>query len=72
MGDHEDMRRIMINDVIDLFERLQDYYEFEEAVKWFRLPQPLLEDKTPAELISEGRAVDLHRVWDALDAGAHI
>lgn len=72
MAEIDEERKIMVGDVIDLFERLQDYYEFEDAVKWFRLPQPLLEGKTPADLISQGRAVDLHRVWDNLDAGAFI
>jgi len=72
MADIHDQNKILVGDAVDLFERLEEYYEFEDAVKWFGLPQPLLGGKTPIELIAEGKATELHRLWDNLDAGAYL
>lgn len=73
MTERDEERQIIAQDFMDMIRRLTDYYETpEEIVKWFESPQPLLENRTPVALIAEGRAVDLHRVWDSIDAGAYI
>jgi len=73
MSKRADERQAIVRDTVDLLERLAEYYETpEECVKWFRSPQPLLEGALPIDLIAEGKAIELHRVWDNLDAGAHI
>lgn len=72
-GTNQEALEICISDTLDLVERLAEYYETpEEVAKWFRSPQPLLENLTPETLIAQGRAADLNRVWDSLDAGAFI
>ena len=72
-GKNQEALEICISDTIDLVERLSEYYETpEEVAKWFRSPQPLLNNETPEALIAQGRAIDLHRVWDSLDSGAFI
>ncbi len=68
----EDDRRRASQETVDMFKRLTEYYEFEDAVKWFNLPQPLLANQLPVDLIAAGKADELHRVWDGLDAGAYI
>jgi hypothetical protein len=42
-----------------IVDQLSDFYEPTEARQWFFSPQKLLDGKSPAELISEGRIDDL-------------
>jgi uncharacterized protein (DUF2384 family) len=73
MSDTTTARMLAVNDTILLLERLTEYYETpRECLLWFRAPQPLLEDETPITLIAQGKASELHRVWDALDHGAYL
>ena len=58
--------------MVEMLDRLAVHYTPEECVQWFRSPQPLIENKTPIDLIAEGRKKDLERIWDQIDSGAYI
>ena len=62
-----------LSEMVILTDRLAGCYETpEEVAQWLRSPQPLLDDRMPVDLIADGKASELHRVWDSLDAGAYI
>lgn len=47
-----------------VIELLEDIYEPDEALRWFRSPQKLLEGKQPHELVARG---DVRRVREVID-----
>ena len=67
-GTKQDTLEICIGDTLDLLERLAEYYETpSEAAKWLRSPQGLLNNETPEKLIAQGKASELHKLWDTID-----
>ena len=65
--------QIAVSDTIEIVGRLAEYYETpEEVVSWLRSPHPQLENQTAESLIATGRAYDVHRVIERLDADAYL
>lgn len=52
--------------------RLLDYYHAPDVKVWLTSPHPQLEDQKPIDLIGCGRAEEVHKVLDRLDADAYI
>lgn len=66
-------KRDTIKDFHDLLVRIAGHYKTpEECAQWFRLPQPLINHEIPLDLIAQGRADELHRVWDRIDEGVFL
>lgn len=55
-----------------IIDQLSDMYEPQEARLWLYAPQRLLENRSPATLIQEGRAQDVISVVNQLRDGVHI
>lgn len=49
-----------------------ELYTDAELAVWLTSPQPLLEGWTPLQLLGCGKAADLLRVMQALDAGVYL
>lgn len=49
-----------------------EWYTDAELATWLSSPQPLIEGKTPIELLAEGRKAELLNAIRALDEGAYL
>ena len=55
-----------------IVDQLSDFFEPNEARQWMFSRQKLLEGKTPAELIHEGRIDDVRRLVNQLRDGVYL
>lgn len=59
--------------ILQVIADLSDFYELQDAVRWFGLPQPLLGGKCPVDLIvTERGAADVFALITRLRDGAHV
>ncbi len=67
------LRRGAAEDMVTLIQRASEYYQTsDELALWVSSPQPLIGNKTPAELVSEGSGQKVIDAFEAMDAGAFI
>ena len=52
--------------------RLQEYYDGDEIRMWLHAPHPQLDGRRAIDLIHEGRADEVLRILNRLDAGAYL
>lgn len=55
-----------------IVDQLSDFYEPNEARQWIFAPQRLLNGKSPAELIRDGKIDEVRRLVDQLRDAVHI
>ena len=55
-----------------LVDQLSDFYEPTEARQWFFSPQKLLNGKSPAELIGDGRIDEVKRLVDQIRDAVYL
>lgn len=63
-----------IKDSVEISNRLAEYYDYDQAARWWTSPHPQLNGATPADHIlgnPDGRA-DIHAILNRLDADAYI
>lgn len=49
-----------------------EWYNDVELAVWLTAPQPLLHNLTPVQLLALGRAPELLRLMQAMEAGAYL
>lgn len=72
LGTNGEVREIVVSDAIELFVRLLEFYEPDEAEKWMRSPHPQLENKTALSLIANGQSDAVNQVILRLETDAYI
>lgn len=55
-----------------IHRRLFGYYDAPEANQWMESPHPMLNGEKPIDLINSGRALEVDRILDQLDAGVYL
>lgn len=64
--------QILLTELSYVVDRLSELYSPEETRLWLYARHPLLEERTPIELINEGRAEDVLNVIDQLLDGVYL
>ena len=63
---------LILSDLYYIVGRLQEYYSSDEIRTWLYARHPQLEGRRAIDLIHEGKAIDVLRVLERLDAGAFL
>ena len=72
MSDRFDQQRIMVSDTVEVYERLLEFYEPEEATAWMKAPHPQLEGKSAIDVIATCGGRNVMDILDRLDSAGYL
>ena len=62
----------IVPEIRGLLKRLQLFYEPWEAYAWLAMPHPLLNGKTPVQIIQDGQTHLIEQLLSQLEDGAYL